>query len=203
MSAATDHAAPSPRRRRLAVAVGGALAVLGLAVAAITFSNDDDADSQRRELTGALATHLRESAGLDPAAATCVAGAAVEAVGADRLDGADLEAGKVPDEVETDFVAAVSTGMSECVEPGAAPVEDSEASVEETVDSLTAIYADQLGIDVVRAACVSQTVVGWQIGPDAVPDGASKPLTDALATCGIDPAEVRAPSSEDSGGSVR
>ena len=177
--------------RKILIALAAAVVLGCVAAGVVVLRGGDDAAAQRRELTAAFAGHLESTGQMSAKNAGCVAKSAVDKIGAERLKGVDLKKADLPDRVKTDFVAAVAAGMGSCKVIATGSDTKKEVPVAETVDSLTAVYADQLGIDDKRAACVAETVVGWQLGPDAVEDGGKKPLTDALDACGIKLSEVK------------
>lgn len=89
---------------------------------------------------------------------------------------------------QPETTASSPSTAAQVSQPSANPTKLAKA-----VDGLTRFYAQSLGLDDEDAHCIATTVVGWQAGPNAVPDGASKPLTDALKACGLTMADVHTP----------
>lgn len=194
---------PRPRRRGLVVLVA-ALVVVGVGAGAAFALGGGGGDDDRAELAAAVARRLESSEGFTASDATCIAGDVADALH-DDLEADDVTKGSVPPALEARFVRAVGDGVQAChvdltattatTAPLGTPttLEPSADAIAAQVQQLTGFYQQNLGVDAAKAECIARTVVGWQIGPTAVPDGAQKPLTDALAACGIDPSEVHAP----------
>ena len=185
----------------LVIALG---AIVGVVVALVVFSDDDDggvADS----FAAQLSEQMQQSTSVSEDQADCVADYVVDEIGESRIESvAQLQTRSAPPELQQDFDRAVQRALTECnvdqadlVPPsgeteGAADSETATTAQTQvrTEGQYKAYYQEALGLSEEDAACLAQhSAEAEESGGIDPGDGASQ-FYRWVDDCGIDPDEL-------------